>query len=61
MIPKKCAGKKLECLLSYKTCGTAALAFCIGTVAGLCFPITFIAFLEAVVLLALAWLCLFHW
>lgn len=61
MVHKSCVGKKIIRFLTYKTCGVAALAFCIGTIAGMCFPITFIAFLEAVVLLVLAWLCLFHW
>lgn len=61
MVLKKCTGKKFMSFLSNRTCGIAALAFCIGTIAGMCFPVTFVAFLEAVVLLILAWLCLFHW
>ena len=61
MAQKKCISKKLLNCLTFKACGIAAFSFCVGTIAGLCFPIAFIAILEAVLLLVLGWLCLFYW
>ncbi len=58
MVLRKCTGKRILNYFTYKTCGVTAIAFCVGTVAGLCFPVALIAFLEAVMLFLLAWVCL---
>lgn len=59
----KCACiKKKACeFLTYKVCGIVALSFCVGMLAGLCLPLAFIAFLEAVLLMLIAYMCLFMW
>ena len=61
MVLKKCVGRKILGCLTNKICGIAVFSFCVGAIAGLCFPIAFIAILEAIMLLVLAWLCLFFW
>ncbi len=54
-------------MLNFSMCGCAkaagltALAFCIGVVAGLFFPIAFLAVLEMILLVTFGYLCLFKW
>ena len=61
MVLKKCSGRKIMCYLTSKMCGIAVMCFCIGAIAGLCFPVAFIALIEALLLVGLAWMCLFFW
>lgn len=44
-----------------KAAGLCALSFCIGVIAGMFFPIAFVAVLEMLLLLAFGYLCLFKW
>ena len=44
-----------------KAIGLAALAFCIGIVAGLILPIYIVAVIEAVLLVLMGYCCLFKW
>ena len=47
--------------LGCKISGILILAFCIGTVTGLFLPIAAVAIIEALLLIMLAYLCLFKW
>ena len=49
------------CSLGCKAVGLAALTFCIGMIAGLIFPIYIVAISEAVLIVFMAYLCLFKW
>ena len=44
-----------------KTAGLTALAFCLGVIAGLFFPIAFVAVIETILLVTFGYLCLFKW
>ena len=57
---KRFAGMCLSAL-TCKVLGILAFSFCIGTAAGLFLPIAAVAFIETVLLLLLAYMCLFRW
>lgn len=49
------------CSLGCKAIGLAALTFCVGMLAGLIFPIYIVALAESVLIVFMAYLCLFKW
>jgi len=51
----------IRCILSCKTVGLFSFAFCLGTIAGLMFPIWLVAVLEAILILTMGYCCLFRW
>lgn len=55
----KCFLKRNPIMLTAKISGIFIFSFCVGTLAGLFLPVAFIAALETVLLLMLAWFCLF--
>ncbi len=57
----KCFLKRNPFILTAKIFGVLTLAFCVGTMAGMFLPIAFIAAIETVLLILLAYFCLFKW
>ncbi|MBQ8637056.1 MAG: hypothetical protein IJ423_03595 [Clostridia bacterium] len=49
------------CKIGCKPAGLTALAFCIGTLAGLLLPIYIVAVIETIMLIILGYCCLFKW
>ena len=47
--------------LGCKAVGLGAVAFCIGIVAGLIFPIPVVAVLEGALLIFMGYCCIFKW
>lgn len=57
----KFASKLNPIILTAKMSGLFILSFCTGMIAGLFLPVAFIAVIETMLLILLAWLCLFRW
>lgn len=58
---------KLKCRINrcdFLTCGTsgvAVLSFCLGMLSGFFLPVEFVVVVETLLLLFLAYLCIFEW
>ena len=44
-----------------RAAGLTAMAFCMGVIAGLFFPIAVVAVIETILLILFGYLCLFKW
>ena len=61
MANSKCFFKINPAFFCAKTLGVLVFSFCAGMLAGLCLPMCIIAALETLLLIILAWMCLFKW
>ncbi len=52
---------RLCCKIGCKQAGLTALAFCLGTLAGLLLPIYIVAVIQTAMLIILGYCCLFKW
>lgn len=57
----KCFLKINPAFFTAKTLGILVFSFCVGMLAGLCLPLGIIAAVETLLLIILAWMCLFKW
>ncbi len=44
-----------------KAIGLTSLAFCLGVISGMFFPVAFVAVIEMLLLILFGYLCLFKW